>query len=351
VRALLVVNPAATTASPRTREVLLAALEGELKLEIVETTHRSHATELGRQARRDGLELVIALGGDGTVNEVVNGLLEQGPHDDVPDLAVVPGGGTNVFARALGIPRDPVEATGALLSALRERRRRSVGLGQVDQRWFTFNAGLGWDADVVTAVDRRRHEAAESPGPARSRASDYFRAAVRSFFIDTDRRHPALTVTFTDLPALSDDGSGGSIDGADGGDGGDGGDGADGGARAVAESAELTGLHMVMVANTAPWTYLGARPIGPFPRASFDHGLDLYGLRTLRTISTLHQVRQVVSRRDKEPGGRAAVHRHDLGGFRVTAARPVALQVDGEPLGERSEVVFRSVPDALRVVC
>ena len=333
MRAVLVVNPASTTASPRTREVLLAALEGELKLDIVETTHRSHATELGRQARLDGAELVIALGGDGTVNEVVNGLLDGGPRDDVPDLAVVPGGGANVFARALGIPRDPVEATGALLAALRERRRRSIGLGQVDQRWFTFNAGLGWDAAVVTAVDRRRHEAAESDGPARSRASDYFRAAVRSFFFETDRRHPALTVTFTDPPRPSDDPS------------------VHAEADAAEESGDLTGLHMVMVANTAPWTYLGARPIGPFPRASFDRGLDLYGLRTLRTISTLRQARQVVSRRETEPRGRAAVHRHDLGGFRVTAARPVALQVDGEPLGERSEAIFRSVPDALRVVC
>jgi diacylglycerol kinase family enzyme len=320
MRALLVVNPASTTASPRTREVLLAALEGELKLEIVQTTHRSHATELGRQARRDGLELVIALGGDGTVNEVVNGLLDDGPHGDVPDLAVVPGGGANVFARALGIPRDPVEATGALLTALRERRRRSIGLGQVDRRWFTFNAGLGWDAEVVTAVDRQRRESAQPDGRSRARSSDYFRAALRGFFIDTDRRHPALTVHFTDPPVED-------------------------------EPAEVSGLHLVMVANTAPWTYLGARPIGPFPRASFDHGLDLYALRTLRTVSTLRQVRQVVSRRATEPRGRAALHRHDLGGFTVTAARPVALQVDGEPLGERAEVVFRSVPDALRVVC
>jgi diacylglycerol kinase family enzyme len=333
MRALLVVNPAATTASPRTREVLLAALEGELKLDIVETTHRSHATELGRQARDDGLELVIALGGDGTVNEVVNGLLENGPHDDVPDLAVVPGGGTNVFARALGIPRDPVEATGALLRALRERRRRSVGLGQVDRRWFTFNAGLGWDAEVVHAVDRRRHELAQPEGPSRSKASDYLRAAIRGFFLDTDRRHPALTVHFNDPQVPADDPAREAAEGA------------------ADESAEVSGLHLVMVANTAPWTYLGARPIGPFPRASFDHGLDLYGLRNLRTISTLHQVRQVMSRKEAEPRGRAALHRHDLGEFRVTAARPVALQVDGEPLGERDQVVFRSVPDALQVIC
>lgn len=333
MRALLVVNPAATTASPRTREVLLAALEGELKLDIVETTHRSHAIELGRQARQDGLELVITLGGDGTVNEVVNGLLEGGPHDGVPDLAVVPGGGTNVFARALGIPRDPVEATGALLSALREGRRRSVGLGKVDHRWFTFNAGLGWDAETVHAVDRRRHEMARAEGPSRSRASHYLRAAIRGFFLDTDRRHPALTVQFTDLPRSADDQTRETVEGGED------------------ESAEVSGLHLVMVANTAPWTYLGARPIGPFPRASFDHGLDLYGLRSLRTVSTLHQVRQVMSRRDVEPRGRAALHRHDLGGFRVTAARPVALQVDGEPLGERDQMVFRSVPDALRVIC
>jgi len=336
MRALLIVNPSATTASPRTREVLLAALDGELKLEIVETTHRSHATELARQARGDGLELVIALGGDGTVNEVVNGLLEDGL-DDVPDLAVVPGGGTNVFARALGIPRDPVEATGALLRALREGRRRSVGLGQVDDRWFTFNAGLGWDAEVVQAVDRRRHDQSQPDGPSSSKATDYFRAAIRGFFLDTDRRHPALTVHFTDQPGYDDDPAGKSANAPSG--------------DAASGSAEVSGLHLVMVANTAPWTYLGARPIGPFPRASFDHGLDLYALRTLRTVSTLHQVRQVVSRRNSEPRGRAALHHHDLGGFRVSADRPVALQADGEPLGERDEVVFRSVPDALRVVC
>src|SRR5215218_4966343 len=157
MRALLVVNPFATTTSARTREVLASALEGELKLDVVRTDRRGHAADLARQARVEGLDVVVALGGDGTVNEVVNGLLgRDGPGDDVPALAVVPGGGTNVFARALGIPRDPVEATGALLDALREHRRRSIGLGLAGDRWFTFNAGMGWDAEVVARVDRRR---------------------------------------------------------------------------------------------------------------------------------------------------------------------------------------------------
>jgi diacylglycerol kinase family enzyme len=315
MRALLVVNPNATTASPRTREVLVAALDGELKLEVAETAHRAHATELARQARFDGMELVIAFGGDGTVNEVVNGLLSDGPRPGVPDLAVVPGGGTNVFSRALGVPRDPVEATGALLTALRDQRRRRVGLGQVDNRWFTFNAGLGWDAEVVEEVDRLRAESTGHTG-----AQDYFRAALRRFFAGTDRRNPALTISYTGQPAdeqLPDD----------------------------------TGLHLVMVANTAPWTFLGTRPIGPFPRASFDTGLDLYALRTLRTVSTLRQARQIVSQRETEPRGRAALNRHDLVSFTVTASRQVALQVDGEPLGVRDRVAFRSVPDALRVVC
>lgn len=102
-----------------------------MKLESITTEYRGHARDLGRQAAEsDDIDLVVALGGDGTVNEVVNGLLHNGPDpDSLPRLAVVPGGSTNVFARALGLPNDAVEATGALLDALRERRERTVGLG------------------------------------------------------------------------------------------------------------------------------------------------------------------------------------------------------------------------------
>ncbi len=308
MRALLVVNPAATTASRRTRQVLTAALDSDLKLDVVRTQHRGHGCELAWQARLDGLDLVVVLGGDGTVNEVVNGLLgAAGPHESVPHLGVVPGGGTNVFARALQIPHDPVEATGALLDALRRGRRRTIGLGQADQRWFTFCAGMGLDAEVVAAVDRRRRAGS------RVDTSAYIRTSLSTFFRTTDRREPALTVETPDRPPDP-------------------------------------GVHLAIIANTAPWTYLGDRPLVTSPRASFDSGLDVYGLHRLRTASTLRQVRQILAAGGRGPHGRQVLDRHDLPELTIRASRPVDLQVDGEPLGERKKVTFRSVPNALRVL-
>jgi diacylglycerol kinase family enzyme len=312
MRALLVVNPAATTTSARTREVLASALETDLKLDVAHTRHRSHAAELARDARADGLDLVVVLGGDGTVNEVVNGLLAEGPGPDVPALAVVPGGGTNVFSRALGVPRDPVEATGALLDALREHRRRSIGLGLAGDRWFTFNAGMGWDAEVVARVDRRRLARRTDR---HTTAHDYVRAAAEQFFLHTDRRHPSICLELPDH--------------------------------------EPVRLHMAIVANTAPWTYLGDRPLLTSPDASFDAGLDLYALTRLRTVGTLGEVRRLLRGRPtpERPGPRTLVHReHDLPELTLRASRPVAAQVDGEALGDLETLTFRSVPNALRVV-
>lgn len=303
------VNPVATTTSPVTREVLASALEGDLKLDVVRTAHRGHAAELARQARRDGLDLVVTLGGDGTVNEVVNGLLAEGPHPSVPALAVVPGGGTNVFARALGVPRDPVEATGSLLAAVRGGRSRSIGLGRAGDRWFTFNAGMGWDAEVVARVDRaRRKRGSERPPSSR----DYVRAAVAQFFLGSDRRHPALTLY-----------------------------------RPGGEP--VSGIHMAIVANTAPWTFLGERPLVTSPQAGFDTGLDVYALTRLRTVGTLAEVRRLLSPREGGQG-RQVRREHDLEELTLRSVRPVQAQVDGEALGEVTELAMRAVPDALRVV-
>jgi diacylglycerol kinase family enzyme len=305
MRALLVVNPKATATTPGMRDVLTHALSSEIKLDVVQTQARGHATSLARQAVDDGLDVVVALGGDGTVNEVVNGLMAQGPRSGLPALAVVPGGNANVFARALGLPGTAVEAAGHLLGALRSGSRRTIGLGTADDRWFTFCAGLGLDAEVVRRVERSRAVGRKAtPGL-------FVRQGVQHFFRGAQRREPAMTVTAGD------------------------------------SAAQRIGL--ALVCNTTPWTYLGARPVQPCPDASFDSGLDLFALRRLGTASTLRHLRQILVT-DPRPRGRHVLNLHDAPEFVVRADRPLAFQVDGDDLGDRSEVFFRSVPRALDVV-
>jgi diacylglycerol kinase family enzyme len=306
MRALLVVNPKATTVSARGRDVLARALASDLKLDLVETLRRNHAIEIGARAVDEAYDLVVVLGGDGTVNEVVNGLLRDGPRTDQPALAVVPGGSTNVFHRALEIPRDPVEATGSLLDAIREGRSRWIGLGKADQRWFTFTAGLGLDADAVRAVERARGRG-KAPTPTR-----FALTALRRFFAGTDRRHPALTL---ERPG----------------------------------EEPIPGLYLGIVGNTAPWTYFGSRPVVLTPEASFDRGLDLVALRRMRTVGTLWAASGML--RAQGIRGRSTLVLEDLHQFRLVAERPMHLQVDGDYLGEREAVSFESVPAALRVIC
>jgi diacylglycerol kinase family enzyme len=306
-RARLIVNPEATTTSPRARDVLTQALASEVSLETMETRARGHAAELAAGAARSGVDIVLVLGGDGTVNEVVNGMLADGVDAGVPALAVVPGGSTNVFARALGMPDDRVEATGYLLELLRAGSERTIGLGRADHRWFTFTAGLGLDADVVAQVEERR------AAGRRSSHSLYVRTAVRSVVRRSTRHSPPLRLSGLDEP----------VD-------------------------EQVG--MVLVGNTSPWTYLGRLRVDPFPGASFDLGLDLLALQRVGVRRTLRLARQSLSSRDRPPTGTGVVHRHDLTGFTVTADEPVAFQVDGDYLGERSSVTFEAVPKALQVI-
>jgi diacylglycerol kinase family enzyme len=305
VRALLVVNPTATTTTPRGREVLVRALASELKVEVEQTTHRGHAAALAVRAAREGMDVVVALGGDGTVNEVVNGLLTDGPRRDVPALAVVPGGSTNVFVRALGLPVHPVEATAEILDGLRAGRIRRVGLGLADERWFTFNAGVGFDAEVIRRIERRRR-AGEETSHAR-----YVRAGIAHFFA-YDRRHPALTLV---RPGHDDVG----------------------------------GLFFALVSNTSPWTYLGEQEIQPTPEASFDAGLDLFAPRSMSILTTLRYLPRVLRGRAPKRS-RRLLRVHDLADFTLRATRPISLQVDGDWLGERDSVRFRSFPSVLPVV-
>jgi len=286
----------------------VSALGSEIKLEVAQTDHRGHARELGQRAAKEGMDVVVVLGGDGTVNEVVNGLLEGGPGRDLPHLAVVPGGSTNVFARAVGLPRDPVEATGAILGALRNGARRSIGLSRAGNRWFTTSAGAGLDAEVVHAVDQRRQDRG-----IRHSGRLYIGTAIRRFIRDTDRTTPALTLHRHGVEPIG-------------------------------------GLFLVLVGNSSPWTYLRSHPVNPTPAASFDTGMDVFGLTRLTLPTTVHHVRQFFATSGRPPHGRDVVALHDQSAFRLVASRPIAFHVDGEYVGEIRAEDFLAVPDALTVV-
>ena len=331
----------------RQRDVLVHALAADAKLEVEETANRGHAAALACRAMRDGVDVVIALGGDGTVNEVVNGLLTDGVHPQVPALGVVPGGSTNVFARALGLPNDPVEATSVLIDAMATGRSRRIGLGRADERWFLFTAGLGYDAAVVAAVEAHRRRGH------RSTHSLYVRTAIRTLLAQ-DRRHPQLTMELPDGRCIED-------------------------------------LYMVLVNNCDPWTFLGNRPVSPTPHASFETGLDVYArnrmgvagiawsaarmtrLRSLAVESPLAEARDpdespapltgpATSRRPglgrltdrsrwPHPSQRSfgALVEHDLAEVVLRSTRPMPFQVDGDALEERSYVRFLGVPNAIEV--
>ncbi|PZF95454.1 diacylglycerol/lipid kinase family protein [Micromonospora deserti] len=316
MRAVLVVNPKATTTSERSRDVLVRALRSEVDLSVRYTRRRGHATALAREAAEEGVDVVVTLGGDGTVNEVVNGLMSAQPPtvptgatpaERLPALATVPGGSTNVFARALGLPREWPDGTSMILEGLRLGRHRTIGLGRADDRYFTFCAGFGVDAAVINRVERARRRGRVST-PAL-----YFRSTVSQYFLGSDRRHPAISLERPGEPAEGE-------------------------------------LATVIIQNTAPWTYLGDREINPNPEASFDLGLDVFALRQLRVASTTRTVTQSFSRRP-DPHGKQVLRLHDVAEFTLLSSRPQAFQLDGDYLGEREKVRFTSIPAALRVIC
>jgi diacylglycerol kinase family enzyme len=318
VRALLIFNPQATSTTRPVLDFIVRSLAARVEVETVETRYRGHAGDLAAAAVTEGRDAVLVLSGDGTINEVVNGLMRGVPAragqvppastaGRLPPIAALPGGNANVFARDLGLPADPAAAVERIGSHLAAGKTRTIGLGMAGDRYFTFNAGLGWGAEVVRAVEELR---------ARGRQASsglYIWTALRQYYQYTDRRHPALTLK-------------------------------------AGSGAAIEPLAEAIIANTTPWTYVGSHPMSPTPGASFDTGLDLFALRRLRTFSTLNAIRQMARRSGRPPTGKYVVSLHDEPEMTVYSKRPVALQVDGEYVGESESVTFRSAPDALRVI-
>jgi diacylglycerol kinase family enzyme len=306
---LIIVNPYATTVSDRLKNLVVYALQGRFEVETVSTEAQNHAIEIGYEVRDHGYDVVVAFGGDGTLNEVVNGLAGT----DVP-VAVLPGGSTNVVCRTLGIPNDVVDATEHLLALADDWAPRRIDLGMVDDRYFVFSSGAGIDATVVRRVDAHPK--------LKARVGPYYYAWVAiSAFYRSYRRNPVRLLVEAD-----------------------------------GESAEgITALAQ----NSDPFTYFGKRPVRVCEGIEIDDGSLAVGvLRRAAQRDMPALVRRLFSER------RPAAHHRQIEVFGgVTEAtvssisqtedgdtRPFPVQVDGDYIGERTRVSLKAAPQALSVI-
>ncbi len=288
-RALLVVNPFASRVTPEAVERVAAVL-GDV--DVVGTERRGHATELVRSASRE-VEAIYVFSGDGGFNEALNG------SDGRTPLGFVPGGGTSVLPRALGLPRNPVAAA----RRLSQGQRRRISLGRVNGRRFGFSAGLGLDAELVRRVE------------ALGRSSEGKRGGDRVF------ARTALGVLWERRARF----------------------------EPVIELRGLGRVAFALVANCDPYTYVGRVPLHVAPQARFELGLDAVGPREVRARSLPRFLAYVVRGRGQERA-RDIVYRHDLDRLEAVCDRPTALQADGEDLGDVGEAVFEAERDAVTVL-
>ncbi len=298
LRVLLLVNPHASSVTARTQVIIQKALSADHDVTLATTHRRGHASRLAHGAVADGCEVVAVLGGDGTLNEAVNGLAGSGVA-----LAPLPGGSTNVFARSIGLPDDPVEAAALLLETLAADNIRSVGLGWVNGRFFLFHAGVGYDAAVVQQVERRA-------GLKRYANHALFAfAAVDTWMRHYDRSRPRFTVYHSD--------------------------------------GEPVAGQFAICLNTDPYTYLGSRPFNIVPGTTLDGPLSMVVLRSLRATRLLRVAAGALGL-----GSPVTAHRHvhsrtGVDHVVVAGETPFPYQLDGDYLGETTRLEFHHAPDAL----
>lgn len=294
---MLIANPYAGSVSRRTKEVIVKALEADFKLEVAETTSRNHASELTRDAVDRDFDAVIVFGGDGTINEAAQGLVGT----DVA-LGVLPGGSTNVISRALGVPRDPVEATAFVAGHARSNTKRRINVGRVNERYFLFSAGMGLDAEVVRRVE------ADPEGKRKNHESLFVRNAFKA----------GLT-QYRGLPPFIE---------------------------MRVENEEPVLCVTSICCNGSPFTYYRGMPVDVCPDARLDKGLDFFGLARIRLRTVPRLVYSLFVSRS-HPGWSSAHYTHDVRRGRMSAERATPVQVDGDYIGEMDRADLSLVPDAL----
>jgi diacylglycerol kinase family enzyme len=296
--AVVIVNPNAGKLNQRDRQAVVDALRRKLPVEVVWSPLRDAGVTLAREAAEAGTRVVIAFGGDGHVNEVANGVARSGA-----SLGIIPGGTMNVFSRTMGIPLDPYRAVDHLVDAL-DRDHRVVPLGRTNERYFTFSAGCGFDAEAAERVERL------TANKRRFGEAFFYWSAFRVLADSFRRRDPTMTLSgdFGEVPVA-----------------------------------------MAIACNVGPYAYLGSRPVNLAPEVQLDSGVDVFAMKNMRLGALPLYVWRVAVSGDLVHH-RDAFYASDLTWFEVRSAEPFSRHVDGEPLPPTTRARFSIAPNALSVV-
>ena len=305
---MLIVNSFASSVTARNTVVVhrrltegTAANPERHDVEVVETNRRGHATRFAHDAARRGVDVVIGYGGDGTLNEVATGIAGTDTA-----LGVLPGGSTNVFARTLGMPNDPVEAVEKLVSGIDARNFKSIGLGQVNGRYFCFHTGIGFDAAVVQEVERRGSLKRWLGHPL------FIYAGLKTWANGYDRKNPHFSVSGDGGPDLADG-------------------------------------YFTIVLNTNPYTYLGNRPLDLSPHAELDQGLVAISFSTMKARAILTSLAGALKGGGVQPAPHLDI-RTDVEHLVIEHDTAFPYQLDGDALGETTRLEFVHVPNAVQLV-
>ncbi len=325
MRILLVVNSFASSVTARNTVIVHRALSRAHEVQVVETNRRGHATRFAQDAAHRGVDLVISFGGDGTLNEVATGVAGT-----ETALGVLPGGSTNVFARTIGLPNDPVAAVDALVKGLAdpEANIRPIGLGRVNGRFFCFHTGIGYDAAVVRTVETRASLKRWAGHPL------FIYAALKTWMFGYDRSRPHFSVT---------------ADGAIGGPGGLDLGSVDPTTDRFDPSRRVDDGYFTVVLNTNPYSFLGNRPLDLSPEAGLDKPLVAVTFRTMSAVAIIRTLAGALRGGGVTPNENVARF-DDVHELIVEHHTPFPYQVDGDYLGETGRLHFRHVPDAVKLL-
>lgn len=313
-RILLIVNPFASSYSTRRMRVIKHALASVGELTIEHTAHRGHAIDIAREAAESGIDIVCVLAGDGTLNEAAQGLLRSETR-----LAPLPGGSTNVFARAIGYTNDSLEALSELIDAIEADSVTRIGVGSVNDRVFLFNAGCGLDAEVIARVERN--------AKIKKMAAHSFTVstAITTYIKDFDKKNQQMSVT------LGSDTSGVHMLSTD--------------------PTVFSEANLIVISNLSPWTYFGNRPVVLAPTASLDGALTITAIRALNPSKLLRIALSAMGRHKTVMHHKDIAHCDNVTSGIIEATKlAVPYQVDGDYLGSIMKANIEYIADSLSII-